>query len=107
VLGKPVGDDLREGKPTPLLAAAVRRAQEHDDVMAQKLLQRVGDARLSDEEVAAIGRVLVDTGAVDEIEAEIAALVDTAAAALDGLAITDHARHELAALARYVAWRSS
>ena len=24
--GKPVGDDLREGKPTPLLARAIRRA---------------------------------------------------------------------------------
>jgi geranylgeranyl diphosphate synthase type I len=107
VLGKPVGDDLREGKPTPLLAAAVRLAHEHDDVVAQKLLQRVGDPNLTGDEVAAIGCALVDTGAVDEIETEIATLVDVATAALDALPITDHARHELAALARYVAWRSS
>jgi geranylgeranyl diphosphate synthase type I len=107
LVGKPVGDDLREGKPTPLLAAAVRRAQEQDDVVAQKLLQRVGDPHLGEEDVAAIGRALHDTGAVAEIEREIATLVDTALVALDGLPVDEAVRHELAALARYVAWRTS
>jgi geranylgeranyl diphosphate synthase, type I len=107
LVGKPVGDDLREGKPTPLLAAAVRLAHEHDDVVAQKLLARVGDPRLSDGDVAALGRALVDTGAVAEVEAEIGRLVDEAQTALDGLPVAEHARTELAALARYVAWRAS
>jgi geranylgeranyl diphosphate synthase type I len=107
LVGKPVGDDLREGKPTPLLAAAVRRAQEQDDVVAQKLLQRVGDHDLTNDDVAALRRVLVDTGAVAEIEAEIGRLVDEALAALRTLPVPDGARDELTALARYVAWRAS
>jgi geranylgeranyl diphosphate synthase type I len=107
LVGKPVGDDLREGKPTPLLVAAVRLAHEHDDVVGQKLLQRVGDPQLTDDDVATLGRVLRDTGAVAEIEAEIGALVEVSVAALDGLPFDPAVRHELAALARYVAWRTS
>ena len=45
--GKPVGDDLREGKPTPLLAIASARAQG-DDVT---LLSLVGSPHLDRDDV--------------------------------------------------------
>ncbi|MGA1346264.1 MAG: polyprenyl synthetase family protein, partial [Ilumatobacteraceae bacterium] len=57
VTGKPVGGDLREGKPTPLLARAVRAA---DPVQAETLA-RVGAPALDDEEVREIQRVIVET----------------------------------------------
>ena len=57
--GKPVGEDLREGKPTPLLAIATARAGP----AALALLDRVGCADLGDDEIAAIQAVLVETGA--------------------------------------------
>jgi geranylgeranyl diphosphate synthase type I len=99
--GKPVGDDLREGKPTPLLAIATGRA----NAAQHEVLARVGVSDLSDEEVAAIQRVLVDTGALEELETQIETLADEAIATLDDLPITDEARKELAELAQYVAWR--
>lgn len=101
--GKPVGDDLREGKPTPLLAAATARAT----AMQRVLLERVGRPDLSDDEVAALQAVLVDTGALADLEATIESLATQAVDALDAADITDEARKELTQLAHYVAWRES
>jgi geranylgeranyl diphosphate synthase type I len=99
--GKPVGDDLREGKPTPLLARAVALAEPAElDVLA-----RVGAPGLGDDEIAKIQQVIVDTGALDALESHIASLAAAAVAALDHVAITGEARAELAALAEFVVAR--
>ena len=47
VTGKPVGGDLIEGKPTPLLARAVARA----DAAQRAVLDLVGDPALAPAEV--------------------------------------------------------
>jgi geranylgeranyl diphosphate synthase type I len=100
VTGKPVGDDLREGKLTPLLAAATARAGGED----LRLLERVG-SDLTADEIAAIRDLLVRTGAVAEIEAAIERLVAESLAALDRVPITGGAKAALADLGRFVAWR--
>ena len=100
--GKPVGDDLREGKPTPLLARAMARA----DAAQRDVLERVGARGLDADEIAAIQRVIVDTGALVELEARIGDLADQAVAALDRADITEDARHELTELAAYVVGRA-
>ncbi len=101
ITGKPVGDDLREGKPTPLLARAVALAEPAElDVLA-----RVGAPHLGDDEVAKIQQVIVDTGALDALEARITALAAEAVAALPNVDITAEARAELAALADFVVAR--
>lgn len=101
--GKPVGDDLREGKPTPLLATATARATGAQ----ARLLERVGRPDLTDDEVTALQAVLVDTGALADLEATIETLAGRAVDALDVADITDDARKELTQLAHYVAWRES
>ena len=100
--GKPVGDDLREGKPTPLLARAVALA----DRTQRDILARVGAPDLGADEISTIQQVIVDTGALDALEAHISALAAEAVAALDRIAITPDARAELAALAAFVVARS-
>jgi geranylgeranyl diphosphate synthase type I len=102
VTGKPVGDDLREGKPTPLLSVATTKA---DDAQAS-VLARVGDPELSRDDVAAIQEVFVATGAVDAIESSIDALTTEALDALAHLDVSDEARAALDELARFVAWRT-
>jgi geranylgeranyl diphosphate synthase type I len=102
VTGKPVGDDLREGKPTPLLARAVALAD--DDQLG--VLARVGAPDLCADEVAAIQRVIVDTGALAALEERIAALAEAAVDALDRAPIAAEARAELAALAAFVVARA-
>jgi geranylgeranyl diphosphate synthase type I len=105
--GKPVGQDLREGKPTPLLAAAVGRTAGPAHRAGADLLDQVGDPALTGQQVAAIQQVLVDCGALDEIEQLIDALTARAVEALDDADIIAEARTELVDLARYVATRDS
>jgi geranylgeranyl diphosphate synthase type I len=101
VTGKPVGDDLREGKLTPLMAAASARASATEHAC----LARVGHADLSAAEIAAIQDALVTSGAVAEIEDRIAERVADALDALDRAPLGAEARAELAELTRFAAWR--
>lgn len=99
--GKPVGGDLLEGKPTPMLAVAVERA----DASQRAALDHVGRAELSERDVATLQAVLVDTGARGEIEASIERLTATAIAAVEQAPLTHEARRALVDLAHYVAER--
>jgi geranylgeranyl diphosphate synthase type I len=101
VTGKPVGEDLRDGKPTVLYAAARARAGR----AADRLLDRYGAPDLTDDEVGALQEVFVETGAVTHVEASIDELVDEATVALDAAPINPEARVALADLAQYVAGR--
>ena len=102
ITGKPVGGDLREGKPTPLLARAVAAANG----VQQRVLDMVG-TEIDDEHVAHIQQVIVDTGALDETEAAIARLTGEALAALERIPYPPEVIEELAQLARYVSERKT
>lgn len=101
--GKPVGDDLREGKPTLLLAVARERADE----AGQALLDQVGDPELSGEAVAELQALFVSTGALEVVETEIAALAGRAVAALPAIDLPDHADLALRDLADFVVARQA
>ncbi len=101
VTGKPVGEDLREGKPTPLLAIATDRA----DAAGRKLLDRVGAPDLDDDEVAALQALLVETGAREETEGLVDQMAAEAVAALSRAALSVEARTALSELAAFVAHR--
>lgn len=108
--GKPVGDDLREGKQTLLVALARQRAGAGQ----RALLDRsVGDADLDADGVARLRAVLVDTGALAEVEALIRDFHDAALDALErlaGLCPSEdqvQAAYALRELAGRCAWRSA
>lgn len=102
VTGKPVGGDLREGKPTPLLARAVAAASP-----AQRtVLDRVGALDLTDADVARIQDVISEVGALEELERQIGRLADRAIAALDDLPLSIEGRAQLGQLAHYVVGRT-
>ena len=100
--GKPVGDDLREGKPTPLLAEANVRV---DDPAGRALLARVGAPDLDDDEVTAMQDLLTRCGARSAIEGSISALTERAIGAVGSAPLTGEARDALVTMARYVAER--
>lgn len=100
--GKPVGDDLREGKPTPLLAITCERASADQ----MKTLQRVGRDELSNDDVAEVQDIIRSTGSLDEMESIIEGLVNGAIAALEPLPFTQQVKAELESLAQYVSART-
>ncbi len=102
-IGKPVGDDLRDGKPTPLLSAAVASA----DRAQAAVLSRVGTPDLTGDEVTELQQVLVATGALAEIESAIDRLTTAAVEAIEGAPIVEAAREALVQLAAYVSRRAS
>ena len=100
--GKPVGGDLIEGKPTPLLARATRRA----NAAQREVLELVGDPTMDPETVARIQGVIVETGGLDELESHISQLTESAVTSLDQAPITEVAKTELVLLADYVSQRT-
>ena len=102
VTGKPVGGDLREGKPTPLMARAVEAASGAQ----AEVLALVGRSDLSDADVERVQQVIVDTGALDDLEMTIARLTVQAVTAIEVAPIEAEARNELVALAAYVSQRT-
>jgi geranylgeranyl diphosphate synthase type I len=100
VTGKPVGDDLRQAKPTMLAALAAERDPE--------FARRLADARRSEPDDAAVAALLgmVEAcGARAEVEQRLAELRTAAEAALDRLPFQGEAAVALRQLSAYVAGR--
>ena len=102
ITGKPVGDDLREGKPTPLMAIATARA----NAVQLKELQLVGNQDLTAQQIVRVQEVIRETGALDELESVITRLTDQAIAAVQHVPFAQTVRDELITLAEYVSWRT-
>lgn len=104
VTGKPVGEDLREGKPTALYTWAVERAT---GAAADLLASQFGTADLGPAEVAELQAVLEETGARREVEDTIERLVAESLGALERLGprLQPEAVIRLAELAHFVAGR--
>jgi geranylgeranyl diphosphate synthase, type I len=102
ITGKPVGDDLREGKPTALVA----RAREVATVGQRQLLSRIGDPTLTDADIGDMQQILVATGTVAWIEDRVSQLRDEAIAAIQVAGLTSGATEALVDLAYYVTDRA-
>ncbi len=100
--GKPVGDDLREGKPTLLVAIANAEATPAQ----RQMLDAVG-SEIDDHTVAQIQQVIVDTGALEQVNNEISELLQQALDALEALPDIPAVKETLATTARFVAERAA
>ncbi|MFC4150452.1 polyprenyl synthetase family protein [Micromonospora mangrovi] len=96
VTGKSNLDDLREGKPTVLLALARAAA---DPAQSARLRDLVGDPALDAAAAAELRQVIEATGARRRIERMIRVRAEVARAALDRLPLAEPARSALAVLA--------
>ncbi len=83
VTGKPAGDDLAEGKRTVLLARA-RAALAGEPTGTAALAELDEGVGRPDADVERLAEVIAATGAVDDVEARIAALVRSGLVALNG-----------------------
>jgi geranylgeranyl diphosphate synthase, type I len=101
--GKPAGDDLREGKRTYLVAAAIAVA---DPIMGDALRRGLGDTDLDEAGVDRLREIIVSTGALARTEQRIASLTETALAALADLDLTGDTATILTGLARAATTRA-
>ena len=102
VTGKPAGDDLREGKPTPLLALTTELATP-----AQvEVLNKVGRPGISASDIADIQEVIQQTGALQTMEDRITQLTAESVGHLSGLSLGNEAIEQFKALAHLVSWRN-
>ncbi|MBW4718191.1 polyprenyl synthetase family protein [Saccharothrix obliqua] len=97
VTGKPVGEDLREGKRTTLVATAVELARAAGRPEAVRELRDCLDGGVVDG--GAVRALLVDLGAVAAVERRIAALTARGLRVLDRTPIDAVARGRLVELA--------
>lgn len=100
VTGKPVGDDLREGKPTLLASLAAAQSSGAD-----LLARRFGAADLTTGEVTAMQDAIEAGGARAAVEKEIDELLAASDAALEDLDLTAPAVAALRQIATYLAGR--
>ncbi len=96
-----MGDDLREGKPTALVARALANATPAQ----RERLRRIGAADLGPDEIADLQDVLVVTGAVREVELQITMLRDDAVQAITRAPLAPEAIDALVQLADLVTQR--
>lgn len=95
--GKPAGDDLREGKRTVLIAYT----REALSVPARRILDELlGDPGLDADQVASLQRTIVDSGALDRLEALISDYAREADRALAGARLDNASVGELRDLLR-------
>lgn len=104
VTGKPVGDDLREGKRTVLVAYARETLSSDDRANVDALL---GDPALDAAQIAALQRTIVDSGALERTEALIAEYAQRADLALTDARVDTGALTDLRALARAATERTA
>ncbi|MGI5237146.1 polyprenyl synthetase family protein [Dactylosporangium sp. CA-139066] len=100
VTGKPAGDDLREGKRTYLIAAAIERTG------AEVFDEHLGDPALDEQGVALLRKTIVESGALRRTEDRIEQLTGAALDALDRAEITREAREVLIGLAQAATQRA-
>lgn len=100
--GKPVGDDLREGKRTVLIAIAESRLGD-----ATTSLAGLGDDHLSPVRVAEIQTLLRNVGAEEAVERMIADHLEQAHAALADIPVSESVRTALGDIAQIVTARSA
>jgi geranylgeranyl diphosphate synthase type I len=102
--GKPSGGDLREGKRTYLVAAAIEAGDEAQRTALRTLL---GDPELTDSGVARLQAIITDTGALARTEKRIDELTTAALAALGTVTLQAEAAEALRDLAAAAAQRAT
>lgn len=100
VTGKPVGNDLRAGKRTAIIAEAEARLDDHNPRGREALDQVFGNASASDDEVAAAASALEACGAREAVHARLLRLCREAAELAASLPLAPAARAQLAGAAR-------
>ncbi len=102
--GKPVGDDLREGKPTELIAQTINLLDGNERKKFTELFRHCQD---SPDAIAEVMHAIEDSGAKGQIEERIDLLIGESLRALDNSFLNDIGKEMLREIALYIAQRQN
>ncbi len=102
--GKPVGDDLREGKRTVLIALTRETLQPSVAKIFDELLC---ERELTDEQIRYLQQTIIDSGALRKTELMLEELAEQSLTALENIELSATAKDNLRALAQKVVSRDS
>lgn len=105
--GKSVGEDLRENKPTLMMALARKTASASQLKILNATARYTTTHSVEPETVAAAQQVLVDTGALAAVEQEITRLLSKSLQAIEHLPANTEASAALTDLAHYMVNRNN
>ncbi|MFB9904914.1 polyprenyl synthetase family protein [Allokutzneria oryzae] len=91
-VGKPVGEDIRQGKRTTLIAATLARATR---ASTDRLLELAGDPGLSESDVDEARRIIESSGALEEVRAMLRERVRAARRTLASMTLDQRVRQAL------------
>jgi geranylgeranyl diphosphate synthase, type I len=94
--GKPAGDDLREGKRTVLIEIAFKSASGEQLAF---LTEHFGSADLTLDQIEKIREIIIDLGALAQVETLISQLLEKSTSALEVSSVTATAKKALFELA--------
>lgn len=104
--GKSVGEDLRENKPTLMMALARKTASASQLKVLNAATHSAKARSVDPETVAAAQQVLIDTGALAAVEHEINRLLSNSLQAIEHLPANTEASAALTDLAHYMVKRN-
>ena len=102
--GKPVGDDLREGKPTELVAQTLNLLDGNTRKRFVDLFRHCQDSSDAIQEAMAM---IEESGAKDQIEERIDLLIGESLRALDNSYLNDDGKEMLREIALYISHRKN
>ena len=82
-------------------------AYERATTSQREVLNKVGDLRMSQQELAKIQQVISDTGALSALETKIASLVEQSVKAIAQSSLNETAIKQLTELAEFIAARKN
>ena len=98
-IGKPVGSDIREGKVTLLVNAALRRANSGQK---QRINQLLGDEFVGAREISEFQTLMMDTGAFAEVTELARANIEEAKRVIEACQMSVEAKDFLLGMADYM-----
>ena len=98
ITGKPVGNDVREGKKTLLLQDAYKSSSNEDCDFLEKV---TGKINITSEEIKRVQQIVIDSGALEKSKQMSREMIDEGIASLESLE-NSTAKENLIELARYV-----
>ncbi len=98
-IGKPVGNDIREGKKTLLFTEAIKKASNKEKDFLRYVL---GNSKIKEDDIIKVKEIIDKTGSLDYSNKKIEVLISSGLKRLDKLEINEEAKNFFRGISNYI-----